>query len=205
MIKSIKILELAATYLYRYRRRYFFLFLALVFGFGIVTVIIAVKDGMYGNVYNSSQSHYAGDIVVLGVVRNYLQSQRMSAEYAAACVRAAENARLDFDRVVKRTSFSERGVLYFNGAAVNLKYVTGVDWEAETSYFSGLDYAGVPFSPPGGDDGIVLSAPVAEILGARGGDSVTLEVLTHTGQKNTALYIVSAVVNDFTIFGYYKA
>ncbi|MDR1419108.1 MAG: ABC transporter permease [Treponema sp.] len=206
MTKSLKIVQLAATYLYCYRRRYFFLFLALVFGFGIVTVIVSVKDGMYENVYNSSQSHYAGDLIVLAQDTDFGFFQHISSEYMASLMRAAENARLDFDRVVKRTNCGSRGgVLYFNGTAVNLKYVIGVDWDAEEPYFSALDYTEAPLFPLEGDNGIVLSAPVAGTLGARQGDSIIIETETRTGRKNTALYTVSAVVNDATIFGYYKA
>jgi ABC-type lipoprotein release transport system permease subunit len=203
-VKILKILQLAATYLYRYRRRYFFLFLALVFGFGIVTVITSVKDGMYENVYFASQSHYAGDIVVLGYVKP-VSSQVISGEYAAAVMQAAGDARLYPDHTVKRTLFGNTGFLFFNGAAANLKYVLGVDWDAEASYFNGIDYAETPLAPLEGDECIVLSAPVAKALGARRGDSITLEGETETGQKNTAQYIISAVVNDSTIFGYYKA
>ncbi|MDR1288415.1 MAG: ABC transporter permease [Treponema sp.] len=206
MIKNVIILKLAVTYLCRYRRRYFFLFLALVFGFGIVTVITSVKDGMYENVYNSSQSHYAGDLVVLAQDTDFSSSQHMKSEHMAAVMRAAENTRLDFDHVVKRTNCGSRGgVLYFNGTAVDLKYVIGVDWDAEASYFGALDYTEAPLSPLKGDDGIVLSSPVSRALGARQGDSLVVETETRMGWKNTALYTVSAVVNDATIFGYYKA
>jgi ABC-type lipoprotein release transport system permease subunit len=204
-MKGFKILQLSLKYLCRHRRRYVFLFLALVFGFAIVTVITSVKDGMYENVYNSSQAHYAGDIVVIGQDKNSLNAQHMSAGYIRAVMEAAERSHLETERVVKRTNFTERGVLFFNGAAVNMKYILGVDWNAERPYFDGLDYTEAPRSPLEGDGVMALSAPVADILGARQGDSVILEGETQSGQKNTAEYVIAAVVNDSTFFGFYKA
>jgi putative ABC transport system permease protein len=203
-VKFFKIIKLAAVYLIRYRRRYFFLFLALIFGFGIVTVITSVKDGMYENVYVTSQSHYAGDIVVMGFDRDSRQTHHIGSGEMAAVYRAAEAADLHPDRIVLRTHFGEKGVLYYNGSALRLKYVIGVDWEAEAPFFNNLDYAEPPSAPLSGDGGMILSAPVARVLGIRTGDELVLEGETWSGQKNTASFIVSAIVNDATIFGYYK-
>jgi ABC-type antimicrobial peptide transport system permease subunit len=101
-------------------------------------------------------------------------------------------------------------VLYYNGAAVRLKYVIGVDWDREASYFDSLNYRERPVIPgknlsssPEGDV-IYLSAPVASQLNARAGDRLILEVNTRWGQKNTGVFIVGGIVEDSTIFGYYK-
>jgi ABC-type lipoprotein release transport system permease subunit len=195
------LVSLAIKYLYRYRRRYLFLFLALSFGFGIVTLITAVRDGMYENVYNSAQGHYAGDIIAAG----YDQTARplhFWAEAARAVGSAIESSGIKPLKIVRRTMFGERGVLYYNGAALRLKYVTGVDWENESTFFSRLDWA----EGPGvfGDSTVILSTPAAQQLGARMGDLLTLEVETRWGQKNTGSFIVGGIVNDSTIFGYYK-
>jgi ABC-type lipoprotein release transport system permease subunit len=205
---------LAFKYLVRYRRRYFFLFIALSMGFSIVSLLTAVKDGMDANVYKSAQDHYAGDIVAVGHDNSMGALNYLSAEAKAELYRAVEAARIGETHIVERTIFGNEGVLYFNGGAVRLKYVVGVDWDNEASYFDSLNYrerliipampAKNPSPSPEGDL-IYLSAPVASQLNARAGDSLILEVNTRWGQKNTGVFIVGGVVEDSTIFGYYKA
>jgi putative ABC transport system permease protein len=56
-----------------------------------------------------------------------------------------------------------------------------------------------------GDDGIIISVPTAKQLFAKMGDSVTVEVKTKTGQKNTGRFIIKGIIADASIFGYYKA
>jgi ABC-type lipoprotein release transport system permease subunit len=204
-VKFLHLTRLAGKYLIRYRRRYLFLFLALSFGFGVVTLMTSVKDGMYRNVYNSAQGHYAGDIVAVGYDKGlaagipYLDRADME-----AALKAAETVGLNPIRSVARTIFGERGVLYYNGAALRLKYVVGVDWDKEAVYFDGLEYLERRDSLEG-EDTILLSAPVARELGARLGDRLVLEVDTREGQKNTGVFTVNGLVNDSTIFGYHKA
>ncbi|MDR0400805.1 MAG: FtsX-like permease family protein [Treponema sp.] len=234
-MKFVTLITLAAKYLVRYRRRYFFLFLALSMGFSIVTLMTAIKDRMYANVYKSAQDHYAGDIVVVGYDSDNSHIFHLTGGERTEVYRAMEAVHFESPQVVERTHFPQEGVLYFNGSAVRLKYVIGVDWENEAAYFDSLAYrerltppipedAGGPgegaetpefaadffspsesFSGMDGMDQIYLSAPVASLLQARVGDSLILEVNTRQGQKNTAPFIVGGIVEDSTIFGYYKA
>jgi ABC-type lipoprotein release transport system permease subunit len=202
-MKHFTLLVLSAKYLLRYRRRYFFLFLALSLGFGIVTLLSAAKDGMDANVYRSAQDHYAGDIVALGHDSSYGWRNHLTAGAKAELYRALEAVRLGDAYTVERTIFGEEGRLYYNGSALRLKYVTGVDWDNEASYFDSLRYLERADIPEG--DVIYLSAPVASQLNIRAGDRLVLEVNTRWGQKNTGVFIVGGIVEDSTIFGYYKA
>jgi ABC-type lipoprotein release transport system permease subunit len=202
-VKFIPLTRLAGKYLIRYRRRYLFLFLALSFGFGIVTLMTSVKDGMYQNVYNSAQGHYAGDIVTVGYDKSLTGGPYLDRESIKAVLKAAETVRLNPVHTVARTIFGERGVLYYNGAARRLKYVIGVDWDNEAFYLDQLEYLERRDSFEG-EDAILLSTPVAQELGARLGDRLVLEVDTRGGQKNTGVFIVNGLVNDSTIFGYHK-
>jgi ABC-type lipoprotein release transport system permease subunit len=208
-LKFFTLMVLAFKYLVRYRRRYFFLFSALSLGFSIVMLLTAVKDGMDANAYKSAQDHYAGDIVAVGYDNSLGRFRHLSAGAKAEVYQAVKAARIEETYMVERTIFGEEGVLYYNGSAVRLKYVTGVDWDDEVSYFDSLRYRERPIIPardlsPEGDV-IYLSAPVASQLNARAGDSLILEVNTRWGQKNTGIFIVGGVVEDSTIFGYYKA
>jgi putative ABC transport system permease protein len=205
-VKGVTLVFLALKYLIRYRRRYLFLFAALTFGFSIVTLITSIKDGMYENVYNSAQDHYAGDIISVGYDADTTASSgHLDTASVDTILAAIEETGMNPSRIVKRTLFGERGVLYYNGAAVRQKYIVGVDWENETQYFSRLMYQEPPRQPLADDDTIVISAPVAAELGARIGDRLILEVETRWGQKNTGVFIIGAIVEDYTIFGYYKS
>jgi ABC-type lipoprotein release transport system permease subunit len=200
--KISALLKLGIKYLYRYRRRYGFLMAALVFGFAVVTFITSSKDGMYDNVYYSAQSHYAGDIVAVGY-DSQTGVYHLGQDEISTVMNAAAESGIAVKHTVLRTIFGERGVVYFNGNAVVQKYVVGCDWDAEGHLFSKMEFEGQP-EPVIGDDGIVLSLPVARRLGAVMGDSVILETDTRWGQKNTGVFIVRGIVRDSSIFGYYK-
>jgi len=202
MEKIIALLKLALKYLNRYKRRYGFLLAALVFGFAIVTFITSLKDGMYNNVYYSAQSHYAGDITVVGYDSN-TSIQHMKKNEISKIIDAADSVNLKPEYTVQRTIFGEKGVVYFNGNAVRLKYVVGSDWDKEEHLLSRMNFTS-PRMQEIGNDGIILSEPVANQLGAVMGDSVILEVDTIRGQKNTGVFIVRGIVKDTSIFGYFK-
>jgi ABC-type antimicrobial peptide transport system permease subunit len=202
MEKLIALLRLAVKYLNRYKRRYGFLFAALVFGFAVVTLITSLKDGMYNNVYYSAQSHYAGDITAVGYDINSA-IQHMEENEISTIINTANSINLKPEHTVLRTIFGENGVVYFNGNAVKLKYIVGSDWEQEEHLFSKMKFTGQP-EMVYGEDGIILSEPVARKLGAVMGDSVILEVDTRWWQKNTGVFIVRGIVKDSSIFGYYK-
>jgi putative ABC transport system permease protein len=202
MEKIIALFKLAVKYLNRYKRRYGFLLAALVFGFAVVTLITSLKDGMYNNVYYSAQSHYAGDITAVGYDSS-TGIQRMEENEISTIVNTANAINLKPEHTVLRTLFGDNGVVYFNGNAIRLKYVVGSDWENEEHLFSKMKFAVQP-ELVYGDDGIILSEPVARKLGAVMGDSVILELDTRWWQKNTGVFIVRGIVKDSSIFGYYK-
>jgi len=203
MEKISALTKLGIKYLYRYKKRYGLLMTALVFGFAVVTFITSTKDGMYDNVYYSAQSHYAGDIVAVGYNSGVYGVRHLGQEEISAILDAAVESKINPKHTVLRTVFGENGVVYFNGNSLRQKYVTGCDWDTEEHILSKMNFTS-PMEFDFGDDGIILSAPVASDLGAVIGDSVILEVDTRWRQKNTGVFIVKGIVSDSSIFGYYK-
>jgi len=186
-MEKIKMLfKLGVKYLHRYRRRYGFLLAALVFCFAIVTFITSTKDGMYDNVYYSAQSHYAGDIIAIGYNNRLALSHHLGEDEISTILGAVDASGINPRYTVKRTLFNNTGVVYFNGNAVVQKYVIGSDWDSEEHLFSRKVFSS-PLVHPIGDDGIIISAPVARQLGAEVGDSVILEVDNIRRQKNNGL------------------
>ncbi|MCL2764287.1 MAG: ABC transporter permease [Treponema sp.] len=203
MEKILMLFKLGVKYLHRYRRRYAFLFAALVFCFAIVTFITASKDRMYNNVYYSAQSHYAGDVIAVGYNPEIRNTHHIGGDDVSVILDAVRISGINPRHTVIRTLFGNTGLVYFNGNAVAQKYIIGCDWESEEHLFSKMEFAS-PIVYPVGDEGIIISAPVARLLGAEAGDSIILEVDNRLSQKNTGRFIVKGIVEDSSIFGYYK-
>ena len=182
--------RLAVKYVLRYRRRYLFLFCALAFGFCVISVVSALKEGIAENLYLAGQSHYAGDIVFLGEDSESEVRRHLDAEAKAAVYEAIAEAAVPVTRSVERTLYNDDATLFFNGEALSLRYLTGVDWEKE-------------HAPD--EDSIIISEQAAAVLRIEAGDSLTLELLDRNGQKSTGSFIVAAVIQDKTLFGLYKA
>jgi len=203
MEKISMLFRLGIKYLQRYRRRYGFLFAALVFCFAIVSFITSSKDGMHENVYYTAQSHYAGDIIAVGYNPNVRTGHHLNTEEISVILEAAAVSGINPKSVIFRTFYGDRGIVYFNGNALTQKYVIGCDWENEEYLFSKMEFTS-QMNYPAGDNGIIISAPVAEQLGAVVGDSVILEVENINRAKNTGTFIIKGIVNDSSFFGYYK-
>jgi len=207
----LTIIKLGSKYLYRHRRRYIFLMVVLVFGFAIVTFITSTKDGMYDSLYYSAQSHYAGDIVAVGYDNDTVweYSHHLGKTEISAILEAASLSGIDPQYTVLRTHYGTNSFIHYNGAAMQLKNLVGCDWENESHILDKMNFTEVDYSkPPGwafGDDGIILSSPIANYLGAKIGDMVILELETNYGQKNTGSFTVKGIVQDTSIFAYYKA
>ena len=202
MEKLSVLFRLGLKYLYRYRRRYGFLVAALVVSFAVVTLITSIKDGMYENVYYTAQSHYAGDVVALATDSRF--GNRMGRDEAEMILNAALDSGVNPQYIVQRTIYMSNGVVFYNGTAVRLKYLLGCNWEEERHLIEKMNFIEKPDSSFG-DDGIILSVPTANEMNARMGDSIIVEVDNINGQKDTGVFIVKGIVQDSSIFGYFKA
>ena len=199
----LRSLQFATRYLLRYSRRYVFLLLALGFGFGVITVMTSLREGMSRNVAQAAQNHYSGHLFVLGFDK---QADTMGVvDDDRLIMESVEASGIRPDRIVRRTVSHLKGILFFQGTAVRHKDIFGIDFDEESELFASLDYASGSFDPQMPDDGVIISAPVAEELRARVGDRVTIQAPTRNRQINTGFFTVTATVNDKSIFGYYKA
>ena len=189
---------LALRYFILHFRQYLFLLVALSFGFGVISTLTSVRTGMEDNLYRVSQSHYAGDIIMVGE-----SGKRYKIIYNTdEILSLIDDSSLEYDRLALRTQLN-RGTLHYNGTALDQKYIFGVDWESEKETFDNQKYISIGDNlyQPGS---IMISAPVADQLQANVGDLVTLEVKTLSRQVNTASFVVSALVDDSSLFGYFK-
>ena len=203
-MKIAVLFKISVKYLWRYKRRYVFLFLALGFGFGVLTVISSLKDGMNENLYFSAQAHYAGDIIAVGHKPDLAGDYHLTKYEQDAVILSAQAAGIDTGTIAIRTLLHgmDDGSVFFNGNTIALKNIVGADWEQEKAFFDKLSYIHTPDLLH--DNSILISAPIAEELWIQQGDSVILELITVTGQKNTGNFIVSGIVDDSSFFNYYK-
>ena len=192
---------LALKYLAGHYKRYIFLVMAVSFGFAIITTMTSLSEGMYRNVYKAAQQHYGGQLFVLGFHKQYGNMGLIRDN--KTILQAIETLDKKPDRIVKRTLFFADGILYFAGNSSRQKNVYGIDWDIEAEEFAELDYAFGNSEGLAGTNGILISKPVAEQLNARIGDDIVLKVRTKTGQNNTGTFIVSGIIRDESIFGYY--
>ena len=153
---------------------------------------------MEENLYTVSQSHYSGDLIMVGESR-----KRYKVIYNVnEILSTIEASDMQYHHITQRTQLNE-GTLHYNGAALDQKYIIGVDWDSEYESFEKMSYSSRSNDPyaPGS---IMISSPVASQLQARVGDIITLEVKTLEGQVNTRNFVISALVDDRSIFGYFK-
>jgi putative ABC transport system permease protein len=195
-------ITLAVKYLAGYFRRYRFLLLAVCFSFAIITVITSLIEGMARRVFMASQSHYSGQVFVLGFDKEARTQGRIGNR--GPILAAIGESGVPIARTVIRTNCFGEGILYFAGTEVRQKYVMGVDWEAEAEDFRKMAFVDGGVPEQGADSDILISGLVAGRLSARVGDDVVLEVLTKSGQKNTGTFIVRGITRDNGIFGTYK-
>jgi len=204
MGRFFAILKLSVKYLYRYRRRYIFLLTAISLCFAVVTFITSTKDGMYENVYYVGQSHYAGDIIIRCHDAGG-EGYRLNQNEITAVLNAVQTAGINPKHTILRTLYFDNAAVFFNGNAIPIRYVVGCDWENEAFLFNKMtDFENKPVNPITGGDGIVLSLPTAQALGAKVGDSVILEIETNNGHANTGSFILKEIIKDASIFSYYK-
>lgn len=218
---SIKnILKLSLKYTLRYKRRYRFLFLALAFGFAVIFSLSSVKAGISENLYTNAQSHYAGDIVFLGLDGDSSAAyyRHLDAESKKAVYETLREVKIDVFRIAERTLFNDNATVFFAGESLFLRYLQGVDWRNEEPYFKKLSYSGGAGSGTGSGansaapeqeelngKSIIISSLMAEQLHVKRGDSVIIEAPNRFGQKNTGEFIVAAIMNDSSLFSMSKA
>lgn len=196
------ILTLAARNLRGHIRRYTFLLIAVSFGFAIITLMTAISDGMLLSLTQTARQHYAGDLFLMGIDGSNGKFNRITD--TAAVSEAIKESELQDYYKVKRTIVTSGAILHFAGNVSRQKYLYGVDWNVESADLKNMDFIAGNVPEDSDSQSILVSRPVAEILGIQLGDSLLLELRNVTGQVNTGTLVVGGIFHDPSIFGYYK-
>jgi putative ABC transport system permease protein len=185
----------------RQRRRYLLLGGGIGFGFLIITMVTGLLGGMISNLQQKAIIYYGGDFTVIGSEKTGKNTMIRLPEIGAAVEKAFPGGRATASlRTVNRSSGN---VLFFGGDSVRQRQLTGVDWAVEEPIFRKLNYVEGGAEGLAGTNGVLISEPIAKMLGARVGDDLMILADTINGQKNTTTVVVKGIFRDSSLFGYY--
>lgn len=195
------ILRIALRNLFRQKVRYRVLGIAIAFGCAIITIVYGAMGGMRQSLEEKAKIYYGGDFSILGNIKN----ADLVVEKPQELIDVLEALPGKPVRVAPRIDYRSNVFLSFGGNSVHLRMVTGVEWDREEINFRSFNY--VDGGPAGmtGSNGILISAPVAKMLGARVGDDLLFLIDTKTGQRNTATLVLRGIYRDSSLFGYYTS
>ncbi|MCX7025047.1 MAG: ABC transporter permease [Spirochaetes bacterium] len=193
--------RIAFRNLVRQKRRYGLLFAAIALGFAVVTLLGGMSGGMTVSLRRKAKSYYGGDITILG-------HNRPDYFLTVPDFPAIRNAVMELgvaDLVVPRGNVYSGGSVFFGGAMIRQKRITGTDFAVEWPRFATMDF--VEGRPDGlaENGGIILSEATANRLGAKVGDEIMVLLTSFGGQKNTGVFILRGIFRDNSLFGFYTA
>ncbi len=188
------VLKLAIKNLLLQRKRYTLMTIAVATGFFLITLLSALSQGAIDTVRLKAARYFSGQICVY----DYTGDDR-DVQNPDFYVNLLKESRIPIEIVSKRSILQtdSNSLLFFNGSYVNIRKVIGVDFETEKEQLERL-----PFIEGGIGNGALISRAITEDLGAKVGDSITLNSTTSTGQVNTMSVPISGIFDELNIFGY---
>ncbi len=191
---------LAYRNILRHRQRLVFLFAALFLCFSLISLLSLVSEGMGRNVNDSSRIHYGGDFFVAGFYGDN-RDRPMWIDRPGEILDLASDVP---GIAAPRSQLFKKAHLYFNGRSQLVKNVMGLDYERERDNLNHYGANSGSLDGLGEPGHVVLSSALAEKMGLRAGDGITLKTANPRGQVNTGEFIVAALIDDDTILGYYR-
>lgn len=182
------------TLVFNYRQ-YRSLFLVCMTGVCIMAASIFISDGMLKAARQKARQYYGGDIMLMGGYEWSIPDAKDLIEKIRPHVPSSTQFYERFDYDAARTA------LFFEGATVRQRIIKGVDFEAEKDLFSAFKFTDGGIATSDSRDTMILSVTLAEELGIRAGDSITIMVRTIYGYTNTRSLVVTGIFLDSSLFG----
>lgn len=183
------------------RKRYALMAAAVLIAVALVTLLTGSAYGALETVKSKAARYFGGHVSVTG----YGDSGR-GMQAPQAVIETLRSSGLPVRTVARRTVHSDdEAVLLFGGESVRMRRMNGIDFAAEQEEFAdlGFEAGGVGgMRGASGETGILVSRVIADLLGVRLGDGMTLQLTTDAGQYNTATLVVRGIFEEASIFGY---
>ncbi|MBO5136970.1 MAG: FtsX-like permease family protein [Spirochaetaceae bacterium] len=185
--------------LYR-KRQYISLFLVCLFGVGVSLFCVYLIQGMLFALETKAKIYYGGDLMFIG------GKNKLSFDNAKSFVEKLEPVFPEGTTVSSRFDFdADYAAFYFEGTGVRQRIIKGVDFAKEKNLFKAFNYVAGGVEDIAGTNGVLLSQPIAEILGVKTGDSITMMLITSRGYTNTVTLVVKGIFKDSSLFGMYTS
>ncbi|MCF0242577.1 MAG: FtsX-like permease family protein [Treponema sp.] len=183
------------------RKQYTSLFAVCSVSVCIILCLIGICDGMLKSLNNKAVQYYGGELQFISGDKFQLDSpdekiQIITKHLNEMGIKNYCSKRFDYDGV--NTQF------YYEGAETFCRILKGIDFKQESELLKNftLVSGGVENA---GTGNILISQPVAEKLGCKAGDNITVMMNTIYGYTNTMQMTVAAVFQDSSLFGMYTS
>lgn len=179
-------------------KQYISLFFVTIFGVGISLFLLFAVKGMLSAMATKAKIYYGGDLQILGGTDSleFFNADELREKIEAVM---PENA-----VVSKRYTLRANDVfLYNNGMEARFRQMIGVDFNREKELFKRFNYVDGSAENITEKNGILLSQPIAELLGVHAGDEIDLHVLANGPGKGAVKLIVKGIFHDSSVFGMY--
>ena len=187
--------------LYR-KTQYISLFLVCMVGVAISLSAIAVSTGMLSSLSQKARIYYGGDFALMCSVDDngldiYDYEQNIEKIRPLLPKNAVVSPRMDFDARDAR--------FFFEGTQALQNTIKGVDFDKEKDLISSLKFLEGGIEEMAHSNGVLISSPIAKILGVQVGDEIIFEFSTAQSQIDTANVIVKGIFQDSSVFGMYTS
>ncbi|MBO4534167.1 MAG: ABC transporter permease [Treponema sp.] len=183
------------------RKQYLSLMLVCFFGVGISLFCLFLIDGMLGALESKAKIYYGGDLQFFGGKAHLTMSNQneiIQKLYEVFPEDTVISQRQDLD--------ADYAAFYFEGTGVRQRVIKGVDFEKEEALFSSWNYVEGDAQDIKGTNGVLISEPIAKMLDAKAGDSITfLYKIPWSGQINTHELVIRGIFKDSSLFGMYTS
>lgn len=183
------------------KKQYIALFLVCMVGVGISLSCIFLVKGMLAALEDKARLYYGGDINFIGgglgkLSFDYVEDfvQKLKPVFPEGSV---VSPRFDYD--------ADYSSFYFEGNEVRQRVIKGVDFCQEMELFAGFNYLAGSSINMAGSNGVLLSEPIARMLGVKVGDTITFLLHTVKGYTNTVQLEVHGIFRDSSLFGMYTS
>jgi putative ABC transport system permease protein len=187
------IIRIAFRNMSRQKRRSYLLGGAIAFGLLIVTFVSAAAGGFQRNITDNFSHLFGGQVFIQGLERTPTGRRVSVIHDDAALCASIEAARVPVRKLTRSSAFM--GTL-MRGDRKVIQQVVGLEWSGDPLVRDRLTLLSGGFAGMQNQQGIIISRRIADVLGARLGDTLVVQLRTVTDQMNVGDFTVTAISHD---------